>query len=329
MSSLEVRSLSVQYGGGRHRLVAVDRVDLDVPPASVVGVVGESGSGKSTLARAIVGLVPTSGGSIRIDGDELGRLGTAERRARSRRVQMIFQDPYGSLNPRMTVGDTLSEAVRARERMASDSRRHEVAELLDLVALDQRYLRALPRELSGGQRQRVAIARALAVRPDLLIADEVTSALDASVTGAILNLLRELRERRGVSILFISHNLAVVRYVSDVVGVMYLGRLVECAPTDQLVSQPQHPYTKALLDAVPTVGGARAVASAVLDEEAADPHAPPSGCHFHPRCPVGPMVHPDRSVCVTEDPWTGAADREHRAACHFARTTAGLGGVPR
>ena len=329
MTSLEVRSLSVHYGTGRHRLLAVDRVDLDVPAGSVVGVVGESGSGKSTLARAIVGLVPTTGGSVLFDGADLGRLGPKGLRARSRRVQMVFQDPYGSLNPRMTVGDALSEAVRARERASRDSRRHEVAELLDLVALDQRYLRALPRELSGGQRQRVAIARALAMRPDLLIADEVTSALDASVTGAILNLLRELRERLGVSILFISHNLAVVRYVSDVVGVMYLGRLVECAPTDQLVSQPRHPYTKALLDAVPTMGAARAVASAVLDEEAADPHAPPPGCHFHPRCPVGPVVDPGRSVCATTDPWPGAADREHRAACHFVDSVADLGSVSR
>jgi peptide/nickel transport system ATP-binding protein len=318
MTTLDVRSLSVHFGSARHRLVAVDHVDLHVPSGSVVGVVGESGSGKSTLARAIVGLVPTAGGTISLDGVDLGRLRSSERRARKRPVQMVFQDPYGSLNPRMTVGDTLAEAVAARGGAGGAERAREVGELLDLVTLDQRYARALPRELSGGQRQRVAIARALAVKPDVLIADEITSALDASVTGAILNLLRDLRERLGLSILFISHNLAVVRYACDSIGVMYLGRLVEVAPTEALVSNPRHPYTQALLDSIPRLGELRSTPSTALDEEAADPHSPPRGCHFHPRCPVGPLVEPGRTVCVDEDPWHGAGAREHRAACHFA-----------
>ena len=318
MTALDVRSLSVRFGSARHPLVAVDRVDLAVPSGSVVGVVGESGSGKSTLARAIVGLVPAAGGTISLDGTDLEGLGSSERRARRRVVQMVFQDPYGSLNPRMTVGDTLAEAVGARGRMSGAERAREVGELLDLVTLDQRYARALPRELSGGQRQRVAIARALAVKPHILIADEITSALDASVTGAILNLLRDLRARLGLSILFISHNLAVVRYVCDSIGVMYLGRLVEMAPTEVLVSSPRHPYTRALLDAVPRLGEMRSTPSTALDEEAADPHNPPAGCHFHPRCPVGPLVEPSRTVCVDDDPWEGAGSREHRAACHFA-----------
>jgi peptide/nickel transport system ATP-binding protein len=260
MTAVDVERLSVQFHGRGGSVVAVDEVTLSVPPGSVVGLVGESGSGKSTLARAIVGLVPPVGGSVCIDGVDLATLSPAARRRARRPVQMIFQDPNSSLNPRMTVGAALTEALGVGKRAGRGRavRDGEVAELLDLVTLDHRVAAAYPRELSGGQRQRVAIARALAVRPDVLICDEVTSALDASVTGAILNLLRDLRRQLGLSILFISHNLAVVRYTSDQIGVMHHGHIVEFGAAETLVRSPEHPYTRELLDAVPRLGGADA-----------------------------------------------------------------------
>jgi peptide/nickel transport system ATP-binding protein len=268
--------------------------------------------------------VPTTSGSIRLGGTDLAGLRGSEARARRRRVQMVFQDPYGSLNPRMAVGEAIAEAVGAAGEGRRTAREAAVARLLELVELDRRHARSLPRELSGGQRQRVAIARALAVRPDLLVADEITSALDASVTGAILNLLRDLRERLGLTVLFISHNLAVVRYVADSIGVMYLGRLVETASTDALMTDPRHPYTRALLDAVPRLGARRPDRAWTLDGEAPDSHAPPSGCNFHPRCAAGPLARPDREACLSIDPWLTADGRAHRAACHFVEESGAI-----
>ena len=317
MTAVDLDGVTVTYGTGQHLMRAVDNVNLRVPADGVLGLVGESGSGKSTLARALVGLVDIDEGRILHDGQDLDDLPARARRQRRRRVQMVFQDPFGSLNPRMTVGDTLLEAIRTTRMLPRSMRSGEVVELLDLVSLDARYARLLPRELSGGQRQRVAIARALAAKPDVLVADEITSALDASVQGAILNLIRDLRERLRISVLLISHNLSVVRYVSDTIAVMYLGRVVETATTDELLTAPQHPYTRALLDAVPRLGLDALPTSAVLDEDPADPHDPPLGCHFHPRCPMGPVLHPDRVVCRTEDPSREAGTRPHQAACHF------------
>jgi peptide/nickel transport system ATP-binding protein len=311
VSGLCVEELTVRYGTGRHAFTAVDRVNLAVPPGTAVGLVGESGSGKSTLARALVGLVPVHSGRISLGSARLTR-------ADRRRIQLVFQDPYSSLNPRLVIGDAIAEAVDLSRRLPTAERRTEVLRLLDLVRLDPAVAGRYPRELSGGQRQRVALARALAVRPDLLVADEVTSALDVSVQGAVLNLVRELRTTLGLSLLFISHNLAVVRYVCDVIAVMYLGRIVEVAPTDQLVAAPRHPYTRTLLAAVPRLGAPLgANGDGPADAEPADPHHPPPGCRFHTRCPVGPLVRPDRTVCLDRDPWATAADRPHRAACHF------------
>lgn len=319
MTAIDVEQLSVQFHARAGSVMAVDEVTMSVPPGAVVGLVGESGSGKSTLARAIVGLVSPKSGSIRIDGVDLATLSPGARRRARLPVQMIFQDPNSSLNPRMTVGAALTEALGARERAGRARGDDEVAELLDLVTLDHRVAAAYPRELSGGQRQRVAIARALAVRPDVLICDEVTSALDASVTGAILNLLRDLRQRLGLSILFISHNLAVVRYVSDQIGVMYLGRIVEFADTEALVRSPEHPYTRALLDAVPRLGGVDVATPATLERDVDDLQPPEQGCAYLPRCPVGPLVDLSRTVCAAEDPQPEAPSRRHEAACHFAR----------
>jgi peptide/nickel transport system ATP-binding protein len=312
MSELRLDDVSVRYGSRRHGLTAVDGVSLVVPDGEVVGLVGESGSGKSTLARAVVGLVPVSSGRILLDGAPVPR------RGRRRPVQMVFQDPYSSLDPRMTVGASISEVVPGRE-LAGRKRRAEIVRLLDLVGLDEDYAARYPAQLSGGQRQRVALARALAARPQVVVADEITSALDVSVQGTVLNLVRGLQRDTGLSMLFISHNLAVVRYVATSIAVMYLGRIVEYGPADQVLADPQHPYTRDLLAAIPETDAAGTAPAdrAAVDGEPADPHHPPSGCHYHPRCPIGPLVHADRQLCVTTTPST---DHRHHAACHFART---------
>jgi peptide/nickel transport system ATP-binding protein len=229
----------------------------------------------------------------------------------------VFQDPYASLDPRMTIGETIGEVVAARGRVPRADRAAEVVRLLDLVALDGSHGRRLPRELSGGQRQRVAIARALAADPEVLVADEITSALDVSVQGSILNLIRDLQRQLGLTVLFISHNLSVVRYVSDVVAVMYLGQIVEVGPVDDVVTDPQHPYTRSLLDAVPRLGAPQRSAPSLLETEPPDPHNPPQGCRFHTRCPIGPLVHSERMICVTTSPDIEATGRQHRSACHF------------
>ncbi|HET9548159.1 MAG TPA: ABC transporter ATP-binding protein [Desertimonas sp.] len=318
MSLLSVRDVSVRYGSGRHAITAVDNVSLDLPAGEVVGLVGESGSGKSTLAKAIVGLAELSGGAITLDG--LAITGTSrDTRQRRRRVQMVFQDPHSSLDPRMSIGDSMAEALTVGGRLDRQQRRVETDRLLELVSLDPAVAGVLPRQLSGGQLQRVSIARALAAEPLVLIADEVTSSLDVSVQGSILNVLREIRAALGFTMLFISHNVAVVRYLSDTIAVMYLGQIVEVGATERLIANPQHPYTKVLLDSVPGTFAGPPDANRPIDGEPPDPHLPPDGCRFHPRCPVGPLVDKTRSVCTTHDPCVGAPTRQHRAACHFVR----------
>ena len=320
MTALETRGLTVRFGRGHRRLTAVDGVDLLVPERAVVGLVGESGSGKSTLGRAVVGLAPIASGEILLDGRPVAARRSWRRADARRQVQLVFQDPFASLNPRMSVGDAIAEALIVHRQAGRSDRPTRVREYLELVHLDPDLAGLFPESLSGGQRQRVAIARALAAGPDVLIADEITSSLDVSVQSAVLNLVRELQSRLGISILFISHNLATIRYVSDVIAVMYLGRIVEVGPTEAVVADPQHPYTRALLAAVPRLGGELGVeGSASIDTaEPADPHDPPPGCHFHPRCPIGPVVNPGRQVCLEQDPIAVAASKRHRAACHFA-----------
>jgi peptide/nickel transport system ATP-binding protein len=243
MSELRFDGITVRFGSGRSAMTAVDDVSLTVPDGQIVGLVGESGSGKSTIARAAVGLVPVQEGRILLDGEPI------DVRHGRRPLQMVFQDPYSSLDPRMTVGASVAEILpRGLSRAA---RRSEVERLLDLVHLDPARAASYPSQLSGGQRQRVAIARALAGHPEVLIADEITSALDVSIQGAILNLVRELQAELGLSMLFISHNLAVVRYVASHTAVMHRGRIVEQGPTADVLAAPREDYTKELLAAIP------------------------------------------------------------------------------
>ena len=272
---------------GKVMLTAVDGVDFSIRRGETYALVGESGSGKSTIAKMAVGLLPPSAGSVRIGGVDVWaeRDAAVQRKMRSK-IQMIFQDPYASLNPRWRVKAIIEEPIKAFSLLPDRSDREaRVAELLTLVGLDPKDGQKFPHEFSGGQRQRIAIARALASEPEFIVCDEPTSALDVSVQAQVLNLLRDLQQRLGLTYLFISHNLAVVRHVANRVGVLYLGRLVEEAPSRELFATPQHPYTKMLLDAVPDIdmtGKARVGVAG----EIPNPINPPPGCHFHPRCPV-------------------------------------------
>jgi len=329
---LELDGLHVHYelrGGLGRRLRrqepevlrAVDGVDLEIAKGETLGLVGESGCGKSTLGRAIVGLTDPTAGAIRYEGEEL----TAKRtRSRRRGIQMVFQDPYSSLNPRMSVRQTLSELLRAHKMVPKAGVDARCRELLDLVGLGPRALDAHPRQFSGGQRQRVAIARALALEPELLIADEPVSALDVSVQATVLNLLEELREKLGLTMLLIAHNMAVVRHVADRVAVMYLGRIVEEAPTDELFTNARHPYTQGLLRAVPRLVPGRVTDTAGVVGDPPSPINLPTGCRFHPRCPIA-----QEPLCSTEDPALLAGPiLGHTAACHFAWTERPAAHVP-
>ena len=297
-------------GGGEVR--AVDRVNLEVRGAEIVGLVGESGSGKSSLARLTVGLNRLSGGAARFDGTELptGQWPSALRR----RIQMVFQDPYSSLNPRMTVGQQLAELLHIRAGLPKTAVAERSAELLAQVHLPADLLGARPRQMSGGQRQRVAIAKALTVQPDLLVADEAVSALDVSVQAGVIRLFAELRRDLGVAVLFISHDLAVVRHLCDQIAVMYAGRIVERGPTGAVLANPRHPYTQALLAAIPRI---RVTGPAQSTVEGDPPSLTrlPSGCRFRSRCPLA------QDQCERQEPelrQPAGAETAHLAACHFS-----------
>jgi oligopeptide/dipeptide ABC transporter ATP-binding protein len=300
-------------------LRAVDGVDLEIARGEALGLVGESGCGKSTLGRCIVGLYSPSAGEIRYAGEALSVRRT---RAQRRRMQIVFQDPYSSLNPRMTVRQVLSELLRVHKMVPKAGIDARCRELIDLVGLPPRALDSHPRNFSGGQRQRVSIARALALEPELLVADEPVSALDVSVQATVLNLLEELRAKLGLTVLFIAHNMAVVRHVCDRVAVMYLGRIVETAPTEELFSNPRHPYTQGLLKAVPHLVPGRVSEAPAMEGDPPSPINLPTGCRFHTRCPIA------QEVCHTDDPALTTNGGAHAAACHFAWTAPPPAHVP-
>ncbi|CAN7611421.1 ATP-binding cassette domain-containing protein [Ensifer adhaerens] len=311
------RSLSDTLAGRPRQVVsALNGVDLDVMPAETLGIVGESGCGKSTLARCIAGLHRPTSGDIRFEGESVIDLKGARRRGYNKRVQMMFQDPYTSLNPRMTVRDTLREAItvhRMREGAGVDRR---VDELLDLVRLPDGAADKYPHEFSGGQRQRIGIARALSLEPTCLVADELVSALDVSVQAQVVNLLLELQDNLGLTVLFVAHDLRLVRHVSHRVAVIYLGAIVEIGPSEALFSKPMHPYSQALLAAAPSLDPTERRRAPALSGELPSPLDIPPGCPFHVRCPHA------TELCRREKPALRPVGNG-MTACHFAETIGG------
>jgi oligopeptide/dipeptide ABC transporter ATP-binding protein len=289
---------------------AVDGVSLTVRAGETLALVGESGCGKSTIGRLALRLLEPTSGTVRLAGRDLGTLSARELRRARAGAQLIFQDPYGSLNPRMRVGEMLAEPLLLHADLSAASRRERVAALLRVVGLSAAHAKRYPHEFSGGQRQRIAIARALAVEPKLIVCDEPVSALDVSIRSQILNLLQELQQRLGLAYVFISHDLAVVRHIATRVAVMYLGRIVEHASCEELFAEPRHPYTQALLAAVPIVSTDPRGARRILPGDPPSPLAPPPGCHLHPRC-----AHA-QGVCRTTEPRATDADSPHTTACH-------------
>lgn len=301
-----VKHFPVRRGNVR----AVDGVDFAVPQGSTLGIVGESGSGKSTLARLVLRLIDATSGEARFEGRDILKVSNHEMRLLRREMQMVFQSPLASLPPHMTVGTAIAEPLRIHKVGTAKARREEAERLLDVVGVGRYFVDAWPHQFSGGQQQRIGIARALALRPKLIVLDEPVSALDVSIQAQILNLLEDLQVEYGLTYLFIAHNLAVVEHISTLVGVMYLGQLVEMGPTQEVYRHPAHPYTQALLAAVPRVDSP-GQAIEVLRGEIPSPLNPPSGCRFHTRCPFA------KDVCREVVPVVKELSMDHKAACHL------------
>ncbi len=297
---------------------AVDDISFTINRGETLGLVGESGCGKTTAGRTILRLIEPTGGSVRYDGRDVFQLSPEELRRLRREMQIIFQDPYGSLNPRMTVERIVGEGIEIHGLMNESDRRERVKELLDLVGLNPGHLHRYPHEFSGGQRQRIGIARALALNPDFIVCDEPVSALDVSVQAQILNLLIDLKDEFDLSYLFIAHDLSVVKHISDRIAVMYLGKLVEIAETDELFDNPLHPYTRALLSAIPRESPELEKDRIMLEGDVPSPINPPSGCSFHPRCPEA------YAPCDQHDPELIEVEPNHYVSCHDIHEKKGL-----
>lgn len=325
MALLEVENLKVWYpvkdgwfSPTRH-VRAVDGVSFQLESGETLGLVGESGCGKSTLGRTLVRLEAPMEGTFRIGGVEIGRLKGAELRRARRNFQMIFQDPYGSLNPRMTIFTALNEILQLHTKLNREERVIRVAELLKMVGLGEEVMHRYPHQFSGGQRQRIGIARALAVNPKLIIADEPVSALDVSVQAQIINLLMDIQKNTGIAFLFIAHDLAVVEHISSRILVMYLGKIVESGKSSEICANPAHPYTKALLSAVPAIDRETGRKRIVLPGDVPSPLAPPPGCAFHPRCLLA------RDICRQNTPsLEPAGDDSHLSACFFSKEVSSM-----
>jgi len=316
---LSVRNLTKAFpirGGLMKRQIgsvrAVDGVNFDIEPSETFGLVGESGCGKSTTGRCVLRLIEPSSGELSFEGKDVIALSGDKLRELRRDIQIIFQDPYASLNPRMTIGAIIGEALTIHGLAASRQQYEErIVHLLETVGLQADHMTRYPHEFSGGQRQRIGIARALAVEPKLIICDEPVSALDVSIQAQVINLLEDLQQKFGIAYLFVAHDLSVVEHISRRVAVMYLGRIVETAPSRQLYSTPKHPYTEALLSAVPIPDPSVKRKRVRLKGEVPSPINPPSGCHFHTRCPIA------KDVCSKEVPPLKASAEGHLVACHF------------
>jgi oligopeptide transport system ATP-binding protein len=298
---------------------AVDDITFEVRRGETLGLVGESGCGKSTTGRAMIRLREPTSGSVKFDGVDLTTLKSQPLRRLRRRMQIIFQDPYGSLDPRMTVGSIISEPLDTHKLAKGEAKRERVAELLKIVGLDPTYVNRYPHEFSGGQRQRIGVARALAVEPEFIVCDEPISALDVSIQAQVLNLLTDLRDRLGLTYLFIAHDLSVVKHISDRVAVMYLGKIVEIGPPDTIYAGPGHPYTRALLSAVPVPDpvSERRRRRVILTGDVPSPVNPPSGCRFHTRCWLYENLGKPEN-CRTIDPPLREVGPDQKAACHYA-----------
>jgi peptide/nickel transport system ATP-binding protein/oligopeptide transport system ATP-binding protein len=291
---------------------AVDGVSFDIKEGETLGLIGESGSGKSTVARTVLRLIPATSGDALLEGRSIFKASKRELNQIRKEVQIIFQDPYGSLNPRMSIGEIVGEGLLVHGIGSAHERERIVSELLEVVGLRGQYRGRFPHEFSGGQRQRIGIARALALRPKLIIADEPVSALDVSIQSQILNLLKDLQREFQLTYLFVAHNMAVVEQVSDRIAVMYLGKITEIAPSEQLLRQPKHPYTKALISVIPIPDPTLRRERTVLKGEIPSPTNPPSGCHFRTRCPMA------TDYCAQVEPPLREVAKNQWSACHYA-----------